>query len=880
MLLINIKYIETSFFAVVTMTTTGYGNQIPNFEYARFISIITMLFGTLFLSMPLAIIGNEYEVAWLEVSARNARQKKMIASGKQRLLFKMLSRTSIQVSPIKSFKQESSSPTLEEVNASNISEIVDSMSSEQSKKLLALADDAADLVGNVGQDEGEGEDTQSRLHHLLAQDNNRKLIEGRRREAAKVGPIILSFKALVNGLDIAILEINKCKTMNPLLIINLFEVKNWLTSLVFHLDHSLKVTGPMIDNTEMESSALSVNYNSNPIVDLPNNVNGDISLTEMDEDDEEDQPKSGNLSNKKEGKMKIEIIQSSVGNNLNNPISDSQKMSEKIPKTDEEYDDKVIDISKTKRSTKSKLWNLLNVSTSSKAAKYFQYIIIAIILSSVMLLYTESLTSYTPYGESQPICGKVMNLYCEDKNSNELDPGCYVQSYDSTTQNYIATDKKLKYQCTDNDCFGNGNNFGSGPVSTNLTCNGEVQPFQNSDQLELEYGAPNVFTTREAMHQINNVCLRIECVENNLSFDKGNYYWTRGEYFTNFAFFLELLARYFSSDSVFEFFSHPLHYIDILAMIPFFVEIFKTDEHSFSILSSSPDPVIFVLLRSLKILRLFKLTSHFKATEILVKTAQRAWTQIVAGTACLTGLVIIFSILLYEVEKGKSCFVGDEGCDAPDGIFTTGSLIWINKEGDLSQFPNIFISLWFSFVTITTTGYGAIIPVTNLGKLMDVIVMLAGACYMSMPLTAAASTFYAIFEEYHEKKAAVKKSKIVHENLFEQEDLIIEKQIVNNLWYLLKMLNLINEKFDKYVANFDEPNEFIYDTSKEENQNHSTLLQEYANIIVSLNLLLNMSVEHELFELSLLEMKTGSQLQALVHYRKQKDKQEVIYEEK
>ena len=89
---------HTSFYSVVTMTTTGYGNQVlnhcshfsflfiyfiiyvfklvskfqkvPSYELARFVACCVMVFGALFMSMPLALIGNEYDDAWHDIEVR------------------------------------------------------------------------------------------------------------------------------------------------------------------------------------------------------------------------------------------------------------------------------------------------------------------------------------------------------------------------------------------------------------------------------------------------------------------------------------------------------------------------------------------------------------------------------------------------------------------------------------------------------------------------------------------------------------------------------------------------------------------------------------------------------------------------------------------
>ena len=47
-----------------TVCTFSYGDMVPSTMMGQFIGIVAMLFGVLFLSMPLAIIGNNFCVVW------------------------------------------------------------------------------------------------------------------------------------------------------------------------------------------------------------------------------------------------------------------------------------------------------------------------------------------------------------------------------------------------------------------------------------------------------------------------------------------------------------------------------------------------------------------------------------------------------------------------------------------------------------------------------------------------------------------------------------------------------------------------------------------------------------------------------------------------
>ena len=51
-------------FMLVTMTTVGYGDVSPNTGEGKMVTVFAMVFGVLFLSMPLAIVGNNFCEIW------------------------------------------------------------------------------------------------------------------------------------------------------------------------------------------------------------------------------------------------------------------------------------------------------------------------------------------------------------------------------------------------------------------------------------------------------------------------------------------------------------------------------------------------------------------------------------------------------------------------------------------------------------------------------------------------------------------------------------------------------------------------------------------------------------------------------------------------
>jgi len=86
--------------------------------------------------------------------------------------------------------------------------------------------------------------------------------------------------------------------------------------------------------------------------------------------------------------------------------------------------------------------------------------------------------------------------------------------------------------------------------------------------------------------------------------------------------------------------------------------------------------------------------------------------------------------------------------------------------------------LWWAWVTITTVGYGDIVPVSNIGKVFASLLIAMGVGLFSM-LTASFSAFFLAQEE---------------ENVAEKEQLSLEK-----LQRVEQKLDLLEEKIDRLI---------------------------------------------------------------------------------
>ncbi len=143
----------------------------------------------------------------------------------------------------------------------------------------------------------------------------------------------------------------------------------------------------------------------------------------------------------------------------------------------------------------------------------------------------------------------------------------------------------------------------------------------------------------------------------------------------------------------------PMALIDLFAILPsYFMVIFGTD---------------LLVLRALRLVRVFKLTRYSRSMELLVTVAKQEAETMISAIFILWIMIII----------------------AATGIFLV--------EGDIQpkEFGSIPRALWWATVTLTTVGYGDVVPITIMGKVFGVVIVILGIGMAALPAGILASGF-------------------------------------------------------------------------------------------------------------------------------------------
>lgn len=89
-----------------------------------------------------------------------------------------------------------------------------------------------------------------------------------------------------------------------------------------------------------------------------------------------------------------------------------------------------------------------------------------------------------------------------------------------------------------------------------------------------------------------------------------------------------------------------------------------------------------------------------------------------------------------------------------------GYLIYYVEFQDHNAFSNAFTGLWWAFITMTTVGYGDVVPTYFLGRIVGVLCALTGIIMLAIPVAVVTSNFtvyYNKLKDYSNHEKAKKK---------------------------------------------------------------------------------------------------------------------------
>jgi voltage-gated potassium channel len=151
----------------------------------------------------------------------------------------------------------------------------------------------------------------------------------------------------------------------------------------------------------------------------------------------------------------------------------------------------------------------------------------------------------------------------------------------------------------------------------------------------------------------------------------------------------------------------PIGLIDLLAIAPFVIsQLFDVDLR------------VIVLLR---LLRFFKIARYSPGFQSLIDSVRVERHALGACLVILTSIILMSAGLMYVVEHDAQ----------PD------------------KFGSIPDAMWWAAATVSTVGYGDVVPVTALGRVIGVVTMITGLLMLALPAGIVATSFAGIINRHN-----------------------------------------------------------------------------------------------------------------------------------
>ncbi|MCQ4287216.1 ion transporter [Pseudomonas stutzeri] len=166
------------------------------------------------------------------------------------------------------------------------------------------------------------------------------------------------------------------------------------------------------------------------------------------------------------------------------------------------------------------------------------------------------------------------------------------------------------------------------------------------------------------------------------------------EWFFTAVFAIEYLVRIYTHPEprkyIFSFYGA----IDLLSVLPAFIALLLPDAQYLLVVRA---------IRMLRVFRVLKLTQYLSQANFLMVALRGSKQKIVVFLLSVTTMVLVFGTLMYVIE------------------------------GPSRGFTSIPMSIYWAIVTITTVGFGDIVPQTPLGKAVASLVMITGYSIIAVP---------------------------------------------------------------------------------------------------------------------------------------------------
>uniref|UniRef100_A0A1I8GSR2 BTB domain-containing protein n=1 Tax=Macrostomum lignano TaxID=282301 RepID=A0A1I8GSR2_9PLAT len=175
----------------------------------------------------------------------------------------------------------------------------------------------------------------------------------------------------------------------------------------------------------------------------------------------------------------------------------------------------------------------------------------------------------------------------------------------------------------------------------------------------------------------------------------------------------DFCVRFICCKNKLAYFKNNYTIIDFLSILPFYInELLKffcgIVEFSDSSYFGPAEYIAF--LKITLFMRLLRIGRHYRGLQVLIYTLRTSFRDLMLMGVFVALGTLLFSTLIFFCEKSDSQTAAGGG--AAGGASGATDCSKCNRQGTDSRFTSMFDGFWWSLVTMTTVGYGDLVPQT------------------------------------------------------------------------------------------------------------------------------------------------------------------------
>uniref|UniRef100_A0A3P9L1K6 Potassium voltage-gated channel, shaker-related subfamily, member 1a n=1 Tax=Oryzias latipes TaxID=8090 RepID=A0A3P9L1K6_ORYLA len=237
-------------------------------------------------------------------------------------------------------------------------------------------------------------------------------------------------------------------------------------------------------------------------------------------------------------------------------------------------------------------------------------------------------------------------------------------------------------------------------------------------------------------------------------------------------FSFELIVRFLACPSKPAFFKNMMNTIDIVAIIPYFITLgteLAEDPNKEAVGEQATSLAILRVIRLVRVFRIFKLSRHSKGLQILGQTLKASMREL--------GLLIFFLFI---------------------GVILFSSAVYFAEVEDGGSFVSIPDAFWWAVVSMTTVGYGDMVPVTIGGKIVGSLCAIAGVLTIALPVPVIVSNFNYFYHRETEGEEQAQLLNVSTPNIPSESDLSRRSSSVVSKSEYMEIDGDINNSIDNF----------------------------------------------------------------------------------